>query len=127
MPKKTPFARVAITIPADDLAAADRVARQQSRSRSWVIAEAVRRYAATVAGLPPHPVGFEVNPESGLGPSRVAQLIADLELTPEARVRAAEETARVSFNLRPSLGMRVLGFDRYEEYLEWKRREGRGG
>ena len=78
-----------------------------------MIAEAVRCYVATV------PRG------AGLGESRRAQLLADLRLTPEERVRAAEETARISFLLRPSPGKRVVGFDRYEDYLDWKRREDR--
>ena len=114
MPKEPPYARIAITLPADALAAADRVAREQQRSRSWVIAEAVRRYVRSL------PTG------SRLGESRLAQLMADLRLTPEERVRAAEDTARVSFLLRPSSGKRVIGFDRYEDYLDWKRREDHG-
>ncbi|MGH7619630.1 MAG: CopG family transcriptional regulator [Gemmatimonadaceae bacterium] len=128
MPKRKPrFARIAITLPPDDLATADRLARQQARPRSWVIAEAVRRYAATSGGAAPPDVQSRIDAESGLGASRLAQLRADLELTPEARVRAAEETARVSFRLRPALHARVLGFERYEDYLEWKRREARSG
>ena len=41
----TPYARISITLPAEDLAAADRLAAQQDRSRSWIVAEAIRRYA----------------------------------------------------------------------------------
>lgn len=114
MPQRSHYARIAITLPAEDLAIADQVAREQQRSRSWVIAEAIRRYAAAL------PRG------SGLGETRRAQLLADLRLTPEERVRAAEETARVSFLLRPPAGKRVIAFDRYEDYLDWKRREDRG-
>ena len=114
MPKRSPYARIAITLPPEDLAIADQVAREQRRSRSWVIAEAIRRYAAT------QPRG------SGLGDSRRAQLLADLRLTPEERVLAAEETARVSLLLRPPAGKRAIAFDRYEDYLDWKSREDRG-
>lgn len=62
----------------------------------------------------------------GLGAQRRAQLIADLALTPEARVRAAEETARVAFLRNPLRVQRVLTFDRYEDYLDWKALEAAG-
>jgi hypothetical protein len=115
MPKRPPYARIAITLPAADLAAADRLAREQDRARSWVIAEAIRRYAGESRG------------ETGLGQSRRAQLLADLQLTPEARVRAAEDTARVSHLRRQPANKRVIAFDRYEDYLDWKRFEEAGG
>ena len=44
MPRGKPFARSAITLPAEEFAAADRLAAAQDRSRSWIVAEAVRRY-----------------------------------------------------------------------------------
>ena len=112
MPTKH-YARVAITLPPDDLAAADRMASELDRSRSWVIAEAVRQFTA-----------------KGLGPSRQRQLAADLKLTPAQRVRAAEETADVPARRQRSPGarrQRVLGFDRYDDFLDWKRREEAGG
>lgn len=118
MPPKKPYARIAITLPAEDLEAADRLARDQRRPRSWIVAEAVRRYAAdTRASLPA---------VAGLGPSRTRQLIADLELTPLERVRAAEETARVTALRRPPV-QQVVAFDRYEDYLAWKRIQEVGG
>ena len=123
MPKRKEFRRIAITLPAPDLAAADRLARDLDRPRSWVIAEAVRRFATSPSTAPRE----DQPPAEGIGPARRSQLLADLALTPEARVRAAEETARVSFVLRPSVGTRVIGFDRYEDYLAWKRREAAGG
>src|ERR1043166_2758341 len=86
MPRRKPFARIAITLPAQDLAAADRLARAQDRSRSWVIAEAIRRYAASGEG----------EPSPGLGPYRLEQLKADPRLSPEERVRAAQRTLLVN-------------------------------
>jgi hypothetical protein len=58
----------------------------------------------------------------GLGPERLAQLVSDLRLTPEQRIRAAEETARLG-EPRGTRARRhwILSFDRYEDYLEWKR------
>lgn len=61
---------------------------------------------------------------SGLGQLRLAQLAADLRLTPEERVRAAEETARASRSaIRPQY---VIAFDRLEDYFAWKDLENLG-
>lgn len=118
------LARISITLPRDLVAAADRRAKQLQRSRSWVVAEALRRYLASPGAVrEPTTPPYETSP--GLGAYRLAQLEADLALTPEQRVREAERTARVgelTRGRRP--GHRVLTFDRYEDYLDWKRREG---
>lgn len=122
-----PKARVTITIPAELLAAADRRARDLDRSRSWVIADTLQR------GLTPRPQSDNrsavvrepvVGYQAGLGPLRLAQLESDLRLTPTERVRAAESTARIGQPTpRRGPSKRVLVFDRYEDYLEWDRRE----
>jgi hypothetical protein len=83
MPRRQKYARIAITIPERDLAAADRLAKQLDRPRSWVLAEAVRRLAkswgsasgATAGNSPvsredPEPLTFA----PGLSESRQAQL-----------------------------------------------------
>ncbi len=117
MLRKPGYAKIAISIPREDLAAADTIARERDRSRSWIIAEAVRKYVAQAAPAAHRP---------GLGRLRHAQLVADLKLTPEERVFAADETARAA----PARGVaganRVIGFDRYDDYLEWKRVGDRG-
>jgi hypothetical protein len=61
---------------------------------------------------------------AGLGASRLAQLVADLALTPEQRVLEAERTARAAEERRRAAGRQVWirSFDRYEDYLDWKRR-----
>lgn len=115
------YARISATIPEEVLAAADRLARELDRPRSWVIAEALRRWDGTA---PPAPrlvreatVSYEVR--AGLGEQRQAQLRADLALTPEQRVVEAERTARAG-----SPGPRwtgIITFDRFEDYLAWKR------
>jgi hypothetical protein len=116
-------ARVTITVPADLVQAADRRARVLGRSRSWVFSEALRTHLGAGA------VGTTVHEPAavyavGLGPSRRAQLQADLALTPEERVEAAERTALVS-TLRRRTGARqqVLTFDRLEDFMAWERRE----
>jgi hypothetical protein len=123
MPKRKspPYARIAITLPVDDLVAADRAAREQDRSRSWVIAEAVRAYTAKPRATP-RPAAAQ-----GLGPSRLAQLAADLGLTPEERVREAEATARAVQRHQRGRIQRVISFERFEDYLDWKAREAAGG
>ncbi len=118
--------RISITLPQEVLAAADREAKRLDRSRSWVVAEAVRRY---VAG--PRQVGEPATVPygaAGLGPYRAAQLAADLALTPEQRVREAERTRREAELARGAApqGSQVRVFERYEDYLSWQQYEGAG-
>jgi predicted nucleotidyltransferase len=103
--KPKPFARIAITLPPEVLKSADRLAGKLDRSRSWVVAEAIRRYAASAAERTPGLVAeeparydprFGIPIRPGLGPYRQLQLESDLRLTPEERIRAAEETALIS-------------------------------
>lgn len=123
------YARISITLPHDLLAAADRRSRELDRARSWLVAEALRCYleAARAApepqtrepSAPPYGVASQ-----GLGPYRLEQLKADLALTPEQRVLAAARSAEVARLRRTSPARtQVIQFDRYEDYLDWKRRE----
>ncbi len=115
------LSRISITIPEELIAEADRRAGALDRSRSWVLVEALRQYLAPRGDGVREP---EVQYVVGLGPSRTAQLEADLRLTAEERVCAAERTLLVSeVRNRPPTHDRLLTFDRYEDYLEWKRRE----
>jgi predicted transcriptional regulator len=131
---RQPYARIAITLPRADLAAADRLARAHDRSRSWIIAEALRRYAAGAAATDDEPAevgsGRRERPDpgrvTGLGASRRAQLQRDLRATPEERVRLAEETSRVDELAERAGRPQLLFFDRYEDYVDWKRRPGAG-
>lgn len=128
MRKRRKIERISITLPEDTLEVADRLARELDRSRSWVFAEAVRQYApgrgpgsAEVREAPAP--GYAAEP-AGVGELRMIQLQADLALTPEQRVRLAEGTARVDKQRRLPRRDQILFFDRYEDYLDWKRREG---
>lgn len=128
------LARISITVPKALVAAADRRARELDRSRSWVLAEALRGYLATAAGAErprgslaavrePATVPYAALPRPGLGEFRLAQLEADLKLTPEQRVLAAEDTARtVPDERRRPRYRQVLQFDRLEDFFAWKRR-----
>ena len=125
MTKGTRFARISITLPRELLVAADRRARQLDRPRSWIVADALRGYLRGAPARPravQEPTNAPYSAAPGLGPHRLAQLEADLALTPEQRVREAEKTARATPR-RASSGHRLLLFDRYEDYLEWTRNQ----
>jgi hypothetical protein len=126
------YGRASITLPQDLLVATDRRASEIDRPRSWVIAEALRAYlslrdASNTGRDAPRvrepSVRYGAPLVPGLGPSRLAQLQADLALTPEERVRDAERTARAVPARAPHAASRLIQFERYEDYLDWKRRE----
>ena len=112
--------RITVTLPRDLLAAADDRAKRLDRSRSWVVADALRNSVAAHHVSEPAPLPYGTR----LDEYRRTQLQADLALTPEERVLEAERTAREAELVRgvPS-GAGVRFFDRYEDYIKWKRRE----
>ena len=122
-----PLTRITITVAEDLVRRADARAKLAGRSRSWVIAEALRGY---LAGKPsqvgqvrePASAPYAVSP--GLGEQRLAQLQADMALTPEQRVREAEEMVRTATLVHPQPRyQQVLLFDSFEDYFAWKKRE----
>jgi predicted DNA-binding protein len=116
---KPSLARIAITLPPETLRAADELAARQNRSRSWIVAEAIRQYAAAqrVAASTEDAV-------TRLGRSRMEQLRRDLSLSAEARVLESEEIAVVGRPLAEPESPRT--FATYDDYLAWRReREGR--
>ncbi|PYP08027.1 MAG: hypothetical protein DMD59_13435 [Gemmatimonadetes bacterium] len=115
-----PFARIAITLPKDLLAATDRRAKELERSRSRVIADAIRALLAAPA------VVREPTPAYGtdaIGSARRQQLERDLARSPAERLRRAEEAARLARSRRPRRGRRhqIIAFDSFEDFWEWKR------
>ena len=112
MPRGKLFARIAITLPAEDLAAADRLAAENDRSRSWIVAEAVRRYVRERATL---------TAGADLGASRSEQLRRDLALSPLERVRAAEEGVRIVDLLAKPPVQEPLSFPSFDAFLVWTR------
>lgn len=119
MADPSPLARISMTIPPDALRRADRLAKRAGRSRSWVLAEAVRRLE-----LPEPPAATAAPAPKRLDGSRRAQLTADMALSPVERVLAAERTAREVPRRR--FAALYVSFDRLEDYLEWKRLEAIG-
>lgn len=113
---KPSLARITITIPAPVLAAADELAARLDRSRSWVLVEAVRRLVAAepLTTAPPD------TPPEATAQLR-DRLKRSLALTPSARVRAAEEGARVAQRAGgPSPSQRIRGFTTLQEYEQWR-------
>jgi probable addiction module antidote protein len=74
-------------------------------------------------GLKLRRLSAEQRHRARLGSSRLRQLQADLVLSAEERVRAAAATA-AAVPHRKGSGSRVVGFERFEDYLDWKEREG---
>jgi hypothetical protein len=116
------YKRISVTIPAAVLSAADRRARELGRSRSWVVADAIRQYterrAAVVREAAPVAYGA-----AEVADARRHHLVKDLELTPDERLRRAEELTQLGRERR-SLARRrhqVIGFDSYEDFYEWKK------
>lgn len=127
------LARISITIPRPLVTAADRRARELDRSRSWVLAEALRRYL----GLGPQARG---EAEPGRVPARVSEpvapayaarevaearrrhLAAELALPPVERLRRAEQLGQLARQAqRRGRRHQVIGFDSYEDYYEWRK------
>jgi len=118
--------RVTVTAPADVLKAVDALARDLDRSRSWVVARALRdlvsRSAAERPGAVRESTAEPYLRHGAFAEAATSRLERDLALTPEQRVRLAEEVARAAPDgrVRPRFH-RVMQFDTFEDYLEWKR------
>ncbi len=137
------LARISVTVPGSLVAAADRRARELERSRSWVVAEALRRHLQSdydvdrtasadqsaeprrraVREAAPHPYA-----EAEVAEARRRHLAAELALSPAARLHRAEELGRLALQSQ-GRGRRqqIIGFDSYEDYYQWKRARRIGG
>jgi hypothetical protein len=118
------YARISATLPEEVLAVADRLAGALDRPRSWVIAEALRRWDGAAAPVPrvvreaaPSPYGaFEV------ADARRRHLAADLRRTPGERLRRAGDLARLARARRVGTPRtQIIGFDTYEDFYQWKK------
>ncbi len=119
-----PLSRITITVPASLIEKADARAGREGRSRSWVLAESLRRYLEEPRAPAVRETGASYDVRPGLGPQRTAQLEADMKLTPEQRVREAEEMFRTALLARPQPRFeQVLMFPTLEDYFAWKKRD----
>ena len=114
------YARIAITLPPDVLAAVDERARTLDRSRSRVIVDALRSYVAAPGAVREPVSAYGTDP---VGTARHEQLERDLARTPGERLRSAETAARLARQARPSRAARqqIIGFDSYEDFYAWKK------
>jgi predicted transcriptional regulator len=121
--------RISITIPRDLLRAADARAKAEDRPRSWVVVEALRAFLERSA--PASRVSESAAPAYGAGEvaaAREARLASDLRLSPAERLARAAEIVALSRLVHPRHPRRqVIGFDSYEDFYEWKRKERLGG
>lgn len=103
--------RISLTISRSLVSALDRKARELDRSRSWVIAEAARRFLDTYGA-------------ADVAAARRRHLQTDVALPPGERLRRAEELGRLARQAqrwRKRVRQQVIGFDSYEDYYEWKK------
>jgi len=120
------YARISVTLPKGVLAAADRRAKELDRSRSWVIAEALRQWNA--GGAPTtasHAVRESAAPPYGareVAEARHQHLLTDLQRTPAERLRRAGDLAQLAQAGRPrGPRVQIIGFDSYEDFYQWKK------
>ncbi len=117
--------RISITLPREVLAAADREAKRLDRSRSWVVAEAVRRYVKEQGAGSREQVSEAAPPAyaaAEVAEARRRHLLADLKLSPAERLRRAEELGRLARRAqRRGRRHQIIGFDSYEDFYEWKK------
>jgi hypothetical protein len=127
--KRPRIARISMTLPADLLRQTDQEAKRLGRSRSWVIAEALRRMqAGTGAGAGPGLVreATTASPyvavQEEMEVARDRRLRAALALSPGERLRQANELLRLARAVRPARNRtQVIAFDTFEDFWLWKR------
>jgi hypothetical protein len=123
--------RISMTIPRSLVKAADRLARALGRSRSWVIAAALREYLegsgmgpgeAAPKGVVREPLVQPYDGTMEVAEARRRRLRAELALTPGERLRRAWELGYLGRRRQPR-GRReqVITFESYEDFYEWKK------
>ena len=123
------IARISVTVPRDLVAAADRRARELDRSRSWLVADALRRYLSGGPNAAPRsgrvvtePVAAYTAVASEVAEARRRHRAAELALPAVERLRRAEELGRLARQAqRRPRRQQVIGFDSYEDFYQWKK------
>ncbi len=113
-------------MPSELRRSVDRLARELDRSRSWVVAEAVRRLARQPA---PEAAGAAAMPEPSRSPAglehaetELGRLRVDLSLSADERLRKADSLLRLHRILHPpARRQQIVAFDSHEDFHRWKR------
>jgi predicted transcriptional regulator len=105
---------LSISLPEELRAALDAASARERRSRSFVVAEAVRAYLAH-------------QERQAFDDARTRTLREGLALTPAARLRLAEELWQEFAHGRKLAKPFSASFDTFGEYEEWRRRGGERG
>lgn len=100
---------LSISVPGELRAAIDAEARRQRRSRSFIVAEAVRAYIAR-------------QQRDDFAAARDRTLREGLALPPADRVRLAEELWESLARGRPLVRPWTASFSTFDEYARWQRR-----
>jgi predicted transcriptional regulator len=116
MPRKRSYVRISITLPQEVLAAADSQAKALDRPRSWVIAEAIRSYRGGLQNQTTAPPSAEE-----VAAARRQHQLADLERTPEERLRRAAALLRLAPGSGTGGRAQIIGFDSDEDFAAWKK------
>lgn len=124
-------ARISVTLPPELVEAADARARALDRSRSWLVAEALRRYLAGEPGEETLARGGALRVAEPTARAYAARAVEEARgrhlrteaaLPPEERLRRAEELGRLARRAqRRGSRSQVIGFDSYEDFYEWKK------
>ena len=110
-----PQARIlSVSLPADLRALLDAEAERQRRSRSFLVAEAVREYLAG-------------RDRRSFGEARERTLREGLALSPAERLRLTEELWTELARGREVAGPWTASFDTFDEYERWRRRGAQAG
>ncbi len=122
-----PYVRVSITLPRDLATAADKRARALDRSRSWLVADALRQYLGASVAAPPSPGRVSEAPAAVYAAREVAEartrhLAAEMKLPAEERLLRAEQLGQLARQAqRRGRRQQIIGFETYEDFYEWKK------
>jgi predicted transcriptional regulator len=105
---------LSISLPADLRARLDAEAERQRRSRSFLVAEAVREYLGR-------------RDRRSFGEARERTLREGLALSPAERLRLSEELWRELARGREVTVPWTAAFDTFDEYERWRRRGAQAG
>jgi predicted transcriptional regulator len=105
---------LSISLPDDLRTRLDAEAERQRRSRSFVVAEAVREYLGR-------------RDRRSFGEARERTLRDGLALSPAERLRLSEELWRELARGREVAVPWTAGFDTFDEYERWRRRGAQAG